>query len=45
MGRKKGALNKQLTKPVVLSLTPAQRVQMIADLLIDIISEELCVKP
>jgi hypothetical protein len=45
MGRTKGALNKQLTKPAVLSLSPAERVQMIADLLIDIIGEELCLKP
>jgi hypothetical protein len=45
MGRTKGALNKQLVRPAELSLTPPQRVQMIADLLIDIISEELCVNP
>ena len=45
MGRSKGSLNKQDNLPALLTLTPEQRVQMIAALLIEIISEELCVQP
>lgn len=42
MGRTKGALNKQTTLPAVYELSPADRLQMLANLLIEIISEELC---
>lgn len=42
MGRTKGALNKQVTLPDVCTLSAEQRTQMITQLLIEIISEELC---
>lgn len=42
MARTKGALNKQSGIPGVYELTPADRTRLIAQLLIEIISEELC---
>ncbi len=43
MGRTKGATNRQLNLPEAYSLTPEQRLKMIADLLIEMIyEEELC---
>lgn len=42
MGRTKGALNKQTKLPVVYELSSADRLQVLASLLIEIISEELC---
>lgn len=42
MGRPKGVVNKQVALPAVYTLSPAQRAQMIAQLLVEIISEELC---
>jgi hypothetical protein len=43
MGRKKGALNKDKV-PAICALTSDQRIQIIAGLLLDIITGELCVK-
>lgn len=44
MGRTKGAINKQTRLPAVYELSPADRLQMIAALLVEIVSEELCTK-
>ena len=44
MARTKGSTNHE-TKPVVLTLTEEQRLQMIANLLIDIICEESSCNP
>ena len=44
MGRTKGALNKQTKLPSCYELEAIDRLQMIASLLIEIISEELCTK-
>lgn len=42
MGRIKGSLNKQIKLPSCYELDAIDRLQMIASLLIEIISEELC---
>ncbi len=44
MGRTKGVLNKQVSIPEVYALGVEDRLQMIAALLVDIISEELCTR-
>jgi len=44
MARTKGSTNKD-TNPVVLTLTPEQRLHMIATLLIEIICEEPACNP
>jgi hypothetical protein len=43
MGRIKGALNRTKT-PIVYELSPDERLEIVARLLIEIISEELCTK-
>lgn len=43
MGRTKGAVNKAKL-PVVFELAPEDRLQLVAQLLIELISEELCTK-
>lgn len=40
MGRTKGAKNKEIQVPVVYALTVEQRLEMIANLLVEIIREE-----
>ena len=40
MGRTQGAKNKDIQLPAEYSLTPEQRLQMLANLLIEIIHEE-----
>jgi hypothetical protein len=40
MGRTKGTINKEIQLPEVYTLTPQQRLQVIADLLIEMICEE-----
>ena len=40
MGRTLGAKNNEIQLPAVYSLTPEQRLQMLANLLIEIINEE-----
>lgn len=42
MGRLKGIKNKELKLPKVYSLSPEQRIKMLAAILVDIISEDLC---
>ncbi len=42
MGRTKGALNKQISLPDACELAAVDRLQMIASLLVELISEELC---
>jgi len=42
MGRTKGALNKQTKLPDVLLLSDTERLEILASLLLDIITEELC---
>ena len=41
MGRTLGAKNNKILIPAVYTLTPEQRLQMLANLLIEIIHEEL----
>ena len=41
MSRPKGSKNKQISVPAAYTLQPAQRIDLIAGLLIDIILEEL----
>jgi hypothetical protein len=40
MGRTKGATNKEIPLPEVYTLSPEQRLHVIADLLIELICEE-----
>jgi|GEM_PF-3723795 len=42
MGRTKGALNRQNKLPTAYTLSNEDRLKLIANLLIEIISEELC---
>ncbi len=42
MGRIKGAQNKEIILPEVYSLSPEERIEMLAAILVDIISEDLC---
>jgi hypothetical protein len=42
MGRTKGALNKHGDLLVEYAMSPADRLQLLAGLLVEIISEELC---
>jgi hypothetical protein len=42
MSRTKGAVNKALSLPVVYTLTVDERIEMIASIILDIVSEELC---
>jgi hypothetical protein len=44
MSRPKGSTNKQANSPAVYTLSPDERLQLIAGLLVDIIYEELCAK-
>ncbi|HUB92952.1 MAG TPA: hypothetical protein VMB52_00425 [Verrucomicrobiae bacterium] len=44
MGRTKGATNRQVNTPTYYTLSLAERAQLIAALLVEIISEELCTK-
>lgn len=44
MSRTKGAINKKIMLPEVYELDAIDRLQMIAALLVEIISEELCEK-
>lgn len=41
MARTKGAINKQRL-PVVFTLTAQERIEMLAALILDMVSEELC---
>lgn len=43
MGRTKGAVNK-VKAPVVYEMSPEERLELVAQLLIEIVSEELCTK-
>lgn len=40
MGRTMGAKNNEIKLPAIYALTPEQRLQMLANLLIEILSEE-----
>ncbi len=42
MGRTKGTQNKKSCLPAVYELSPADRMQMLTSLIVEIISEELC---
>ncbi len=42
MGRTKGTQNKEIELPEVYSLSPEERIEMLAAILVDIISEDLC---
>lgn len=42
MTRKAGSTNKEIKLPEVFTMTAEQRLEMLAAVLVDIISEELC---
>lgn len=42
MGRTKGLQNKEIRIPKVYSLSLEERIEMLAAILVDIISEDLC---
>jgi len=42
MARTKGSQNKEVKLPDVYTLTPSDRLEMLALLVIEIVSEELC---
>lgn len=42
MGRTKGASNKRTSLPKVYNLSADERLEMVAKLIIELISEELC---
>jgi hypothetical protein len=44
MGRTKGALNKETQLPEVYTLSIDDRLELVAKLVIDMISEELCTR-
>lgn len=44
MSRTKGAISKKVNLPEVFSFTTEQRVALLASLLLEIVSEELCKK-
>lgn len=44
MGRTKGAINKEIQLPEVYALSVNDRLELVAKLIIDMISEELCTK-